>query len=126
VVVEPALTDPDGSVRRELLQVADIAFGIESISVMRMHSCRKPYEARILVCHNPGCASGAEDIPGAASRADADYPCGSGIPCAIDYLAAVAVERFVAEVRVAVDEPLETPSLRGHLVSIQSNTGLAM
>jgi hypothetical protein len=93
---------------------------------MRMYSRSKPHESLIFARHIPGHASGAEDILGAAARADTDYRCGSGIPCASDYLAAVACERFVAEVRVAVDEPFDTPSLRGHFLSIQSSTGLAM
>ena len=93
---------------------------------MWMHSRGEPDKAGIFVRDHHRCTSGAEDIPGAASGADADDRRGSRVPCASDYLAAVAGERFVAEVRVAVDVPLEAPSLRGHFLSIQSSTGLAM
>ncbi len=92
---------------------------------MRMNAGRKPHEPRILSRDSPGRTSGAEGIPGAASGADADDGCGSRAPCAIDYLAAVTGERLVGEVRVAVDEPFDIPSFRGHLRSIQSSTGLA-
>lgn len=42
-----------------------------------------------------------------------------------DYLVAVAVERRVREVGVAVDEDVRVPVLRGHLRSIQRSTGAA-
>jgi hypothetical protein len=125
VVIQAAFAYRYRTCRAELLQFIHVAHAVKSGRVMRMNSSCEPHEARVLVGDNHRCASGAEDIPGAASGADTDNRCGSRIPCAIDYLAAVACERFVGEVRVAVDEPLETPSFRGHFLSIQSNTGLA-
>jgi hypothetical protein len=57
--------------------------------------------------------------------ANADYRDRARITGATDYLFAVAGERGVCEVRVAVDEAGRTPVLRGHLCSIQRRTGAA-
>ena len=93
---------------------------------MRVYPRREPHKSWKRCCDSSGCTSGADDITGAAARADAHDCFSPAVPCAIDYFAAVTFERWVGEVRVAVDEPLDTPSLRGHFLSIQSNTGLAM
>ena len=45
---------------------------------------------------------------------------------ALDYRAAVAVERLVGEVCVTVDEPLDIPAFLGHFLSIQRRVGPAM
>ena len=91
-----------------------------------MYAGGEPDEPRIVRRDSCRCTSGAEDIEGAAAGTDAHNGFGSAIPCASYYLAAVTVERRVCEVRVAVDEPFDTPSFRGHFLSIQSSTGLAM
>jgi hypothetical protein len=77
VIVEAALPYCHRPIRRELLQLRNVAHRIEAGRIMRMNSRREPDEASILARDNPGCTSGAEDIPGAASRADADNSCGS-------------------------------------------------
>lgn len=61
-----------------------------------------------------------------AAGSDADYRAGAGMARPLNYLVAVAGERRVGEVRVAVDEVWNADVLRGHLRSIQSRTGLAM
>lgn len=91
-----------------------------------MHSGCEPDKTGICGGDSLGCASGAEDIPGAAAGADADYRFGPIRSCAIDYVAAVAVERLVGEVRVAVDVPFEIPIFLGHFLSIHRSVGPAM
>ena len=93
---------------------------------MGMHTSGAPHVAGILTCDDGRCASGAEDIPGAASRADADYRFGSAFLRALNYRVAVAGERLVGEVCVAVDEPLDIPIFLGHFLSIQRRVGPAM
>jgi hypothetical protein len=72
-----------------------------------------------------GVARGGENVSVAATRPDADYRAGPGDAGPLDYLVAVAGERRVGEVRVAVDEVWNAVVLRGHLRSIQRSTGLA-
>lgn len=72
-----------------------------------------------------GLAGGGEDVCLATARSDADYRAGPGDSGPLDYLVAVAGERRVGEVRVAVDEVWNAVVLRGHLRSIQRSTGLA-
>ena len=99
---------------------------IEPDRIMRMNAGRVPDEAFIRFSKRPGCASGAEDVLGAAARADA-YDClGSILFRALDYRVAVAVERRVGEVRVAVDVPFDIPVFLGHCLSIQRSVGPAM
>jgi hypothetical protein len=58
---------------------------------------------------------------------DADDSRRTRVAGARDYRVAVAGERRVGEVGMAVDEDLRTPPvLRGHLRSIQRSTGAAM
>ena len=86
---------------------------------MRMDSRRREYKARVLRrvfsrerrCH--------QRLPDADDRRRARVA-GAG-----DYLAAVAGERRVCEVGMAVDEGGRVPVLRGHLRSIQRSTGAA-
>ena len=92
---------------------------------MRMNSRRVKNESGMPGGDGCRCTSGAKDIPGAASRADADYCLGSIVLCSCDYRAAVAVERRVGEVRVAVDVPREIPIFLGHFLSIQRSVGPA-
>jgi hypothetical protein len=101
-------------------------YRVEPDRIMRMNACRVPDEARVRLGHGPGCTSGAEDVLGAASRADA-YDCfGPILFRALDYRVAVAVERRVGEVRVAVDVPLDSPVFLGHFLSIHRSVGPAM
>ena len=68
---------------------------------------------------------GSENISRAAAGTDADYCAGPGDAGPLDYLVAVAGERRVGEVRVAVDEVWNAAVLRGHLRSIHNSTGAA-
>ena len=125
VVIETTLAERHSTLCDEVPQSGDITCP-EPLGVVRMDAGREPHEAGVRGCNCGRCTSGAEDIPGAASGTDAHNGFGPAIPCAIDYLAAVAVERRVGEVRVAVDEPFDIPSFRGHFLSIQRSTGAAM
>jgi hypothetical protein len=126
VIIEPALAYRDSASMNELPQQCDISLCIESDCIMRMHARREPDEARTPGRDAGRRASGAEDIPGAAARADADDGLGSVFLGALDYRAAVTVERRVGEVRVAVDVPLAIPVFLGHFLSIQRSVGPAM
>ena len=57
--------------------------------------------------------------------ADADHDIGARFTRAGDYRVAVAVERGVGEVAVAVDEGFHAVAARGYLRSIQSRIGPA-
>ena len=64
--------------------------------------------------------------PGGRQRfTNADDGSRARVAGAGDYVVAVAVERRVREVGVAVDEDGRAPVLRGHLRSIQRRTGAA-
>ena len=110
----------------ELLQGAGIPERIEACRIMRMNPHRMPDESAVCGRDSLGCTSGAEDIFGAASRADAYYCLGSVVFRALNYRVAVAVERRVCEVRVAVDVPFDIPIFLGHCLSIQRSVGPAM
>ena len=101
--------------------LADEAFDSDRVDVIER---ARASGAAAIVCIGSG--SGAEDIPGAASRSDADDCFGPAIAGPGDYIAAVAVERFVCEVRVGVDEPRATLVFLGHFLSIQRRVGPAM
>ena len=77
------------------------------------------YEAGILSRARRG------DRRGIDRFADADDRQSARSAGASDYLAAVAGERRVREVGVAVDEDCRAPVWRGHLRSIQRSTGAA-
>lgn len=81
-----------------------------------MNSRRIPHEALVRGGDLTRRASGAEDIPGAAAGADADDGNGPALYSSVDYVAAVAVERRIGEVRVAVDEPFKPLGFLGHLL----------
>jgi len=82
-------------------------------------------------------SGGGEDETRILPRAPSRYRCSSErlsdaddrdrtrIAGAGDYRVAVAGERRVREVGVAVDEAWRAPVLRGHLRSIQRSTGAA-
>lgn len=90
-----------------------------------MHARRVRDVAGIARCKRGCVARGGENIRFTAARADANNRPGTGEACPLDYLVAVAGERWVGEVRVAVDEVWNAVVLRGHLRSIQRSTGLA-
>ena len=83
-------------------------------------------ELRVACRKRGSVAGGGENVALAAPRPDTDYRAGPGEAGPLDYLVAVAGERRVGEVRVAVDEVWNAVVLRGHLRSIQRSTGLAM
>ena len=126
MVVEPAFSDGHCPALRMLTQQLDVTTRIESNRVVWMDAGRIPYISLVLARDDGRRASGAEDIPGAAPRADADDRSGSRFLRALNYVAAVAVERRVCEVRVAVDVPFEIPVFLGHFLSIQRSVGPAM
>ena len=126
VIVEPALPYCYSSFVNQRAKLVDITRCIKTDCVVRVNSSRVKDESEVTGGDGCGCASGAEDIPGAAARADADYCLGSIVTCSCDYRAAVAVERRVGEVRVAVDVPREIPIFLGHCLSIQRSVGPAM
>ena len=82
--------------------------------------------ARVLARERRCVARSGEYIVCTAAGSDADYCAGARVSRPLNYLVAVAGERRVGEVRVAVDEGWNADVLRGHLRSIQSRTGLAM
>lgn len=126
VIIEPALSHSHCSLVEQLAKLIDIACRIESARVVRMNPRSVKNKSVVLGSDGCRCASGAEDIPGAASGADADYCTRSICTCSFDYRAAVAVERRVGEVRVAVDVPREIPIFLGHFLSIQRSVGPAI
>ena len=92
------------------------------MSVVRMKSGRKCDKARIRL-RDPG------RVPRLIDRgANADYSRRTGIAGADYYFVAVAVEGFVREMGVAVDEAFHADAglVRGYLCSIQRSTGPAM
>ena len=116
VVVESALPDCDGTVSREAANELQVSPPVESFSVVWMNARSVPDEPCIVRRDSLRRASGAEDVPGAAAGADADYCFGSVLLRAANYIAAVAVERLVCEVRVAVDERCDTDVFFGHFL----------
>ena len=99
---------------------------IETRSIVRMNACGMKNEAGVLAGERGCVARSGQHIVCTAARSDADYRAGASAARPLDYLVAVAGERRVGEVRVAVDEVWNADVLRGHLRSIQSRTGLAM
>ena len=126
MVIESTFTDRYGTAGDEFAEAFDVAPRLEADCIVWMHAGREPHVTRVFACNGRRRASGAEDIPGAAAGADADDRCGSALLRALNYLAAVAVERRVGEVRVTVDVPLETEVFLGHFLSIQRSVGPAM
>ena len=116
VVVESTFANCDRAVTGVLANQPGVAAGIEPLSVVGVNTGGIPDEPGIGLRDLPRCASGAEDVPGAASGADADNRFGSVFPGATNYIAAVAVERLVCEVRVAVDERCDTEVFFGHFL----------
>ena len=125
VIIEAAFADRDGASGDQLAKGSNIANRVEAGSVVRVDARRMWNEAGIARRQGGGIASGGEDISLAAARPDADNRAGPGDAGPLDYLVAVAAERRVGEVCVAVDEVWNAVVLRGHLRSIQRSTGLA-
>lgn len=116
MIVETTLSYRDCASGNVLADECDVAPGVEPLRVVRMDSRSVPDEPGIGAEYLARCASGAEDIPGAAAGADAYDRFGSTLTRPQDYIAAVAVERFVCEVRVAVDERCATDDFFGHFL----------
>jgi len=119
VVVEAALTHRYGASLQKIPHLRYVALGVELGGIMRMNAGGRENEARVL----RGALSG--DCGGSDGLADADDRIRARIAGAGDYRVAVAGERCVREVGVAVDEACRAPVLRGHLRSIQRRTGAA-
>ena len=126
VIVEATFADRDGAARDHLAQRLNVAGGIEAGRIVRMNARRMRNEVRIPRRKRGSVAGGSERVALAAPGPDTDYRAGPGQAGPVDYLVAVAGERRVGEVRVAVDEVWNAVVLRGHLRSIQRSTGLAM
>ena len=98
VVVEPAFTDGDRGVAQQVSQARDVARRIEASGVVGMNARRRENKSRI----------GSRDLGGEQRRrqrlTDADDPDRARPAGASDYRVAVAGERRVREVGVAVDE----------------------
>jgi hypothetical protein len=116
VVVEPALADCHGARCDVLTDDRQVPRLFETDGVMRVNARGVPHIPGIVAGDIPRRESGAEDILGAAARADADDRLGPALTCALDYVAAVAVERRVCEVRVGVDEWRDTDVCFGHFL----------
>jgi hypothetical protein len=118
VIIEAAFADRNGGTH-ELAQLRHVALFVEAGSIVRMDSSGREHEAGILGCVLTRERRGLQRLP------DADDGRSARIAGAGDYLAAVAGERRVCEVGMAVDEDGRVPVLRGHLRSIQRSTGAA-
>ena len=98
VIVEAALTHRDRAVPKKRAELRDITLGVEGRGVVRVDARRCENEARVF----RGALSG--DRGGDDGLADADDRRRARIAGAGDYRVAVAGERCVREVGVAVDE----------------------
>jgi hypothetical protein len=119
VIVEPALSNSDRPGGEEFPQLGKIPGRVERRGVVRVDSRRREHESLIrfrAISGHPGCGQGLTD---------ADDRLRARIAGAGDYRAAVAGERRVREVGVAVDEDRRVSVLRGHFRSIQRSTGAA-
>ncbi len=119
MVVETAFADGDSASLERLTQLRDIPSRIELRGVVGMNAGGREHKARVLGCARRG------DRRGIDGFSDADDRQCARLAGARDYLAAVAGERRVREVGVAVDEDTRAPVWRGHLRSIQRRTGAA-
>ena len=120
VVIEPAFADRDSG-PHELAQLRYVAAFVEPRRIVGMDPCSREDEPGILASVFCGERRGLKRL------SDADDGRGARVAGARDYRVAVAGERRVCEVGMAVDEDVRTPPvLRGHLRSIQRSTGAAM
>jgi len=118
VVVEPALPDRDRSAKK-LTEPGDVALLVESGRIVGMDARRRENKRRVLG------GEGSRNRRYFKRLADANDSHRARVAGAGDYRVAVAVERRVREVGVAVDEVWRAPVWRGHLRSIQRSTGAA-
>jgi len=119
VIIESALPDRNRRGFEKLAESGDIALWVECRRVVRMDSGSRENKPRIFsreTSRERGCVE---------RLSDADNSRRARIAGAGDYRVAVAGERRVREVGVAVDEDWRAPVLRGHLRSIQSRIGAA-
>ena len=119
VVVETALTHSDRASLEKAAELWDVALRIERRGVVGVNARCRENEAPVFL----GVFS--RQRGGIHGLADADDRARARIAGAGDYRVAVAGERCVREVGVAVDEACRAPVLRGHLRSIQRRTGAA-
>jgi hypothetical protein len=119
VIVEAALTDRDSTVPQVATQRRDVARSLERGRIVRVHSRRAEHKAVVDGGESGGDSRGLERLTDTDDRERARR---AG---ARDYGVAVAGERRVREVGVAVDEDVRAPVLRGHLRSIQRRIGAA-
>jgi hypothetical protein len=117
VIVETALTNRDPSGAKELPKPGEIARGVERCRIVRVNPSGGEHEARVFRRARCRCGASCQRFT------DADYRDRARDAGAGDYLVAVAGERRVREVGVAVDEDRRASVLRGHLRSIQRRTG---
>lgn len=126
VIIEPAFANRDGTCFHQRQELRDMRCRIESRRIVRMHARGMKDVPGVRASERRCVARSGQNIVCTAAGSDADYRAGARLACPLDYLVAVAGERRVGEVRVAVDEVWNADVLRGHLRSIQSRTGLAM
>jgi len=125
MVIEATFADGDRAFAQENFHFGNGRGWIEPRRIVGMNSDRMRDEAGVTARECCSIARCSENIGRAAAGTDADYCAGPRDAGPLDYLVAVAGERRVGEVRVAVDEVWNAAILRGHLRSIHSNTGLA-
>ncbi len=119
MVIEAALTDSDRAAPKKAAQLWYVALRVEGCRVVGMNARRRKNETGVFRY------ALSRDRGGLDRLADADDHGRARIASAGDYRVAVAGERCVREVGVAVDEACRAPVLRGHLRSIQRRTGAA-
>lgn len=119
VVVEPALPHRYGASLKKLPELRHVAPGVELRCIVRVDAGGRENEARVVRRIQSGDRCSSDGF------ADADDRDRARLAGAGDYRVAVAGERCVREVGVAVDEACRAPVLRGHLRSIQRRTGAA-
>ena len=119
MVIEATFTDGNRAGPEAPSQLRDVASGIETSGVVRMDSGGREHEAGIFRGEAGSGFSRAQRLADTNDRPRARCP------GARDYGVAVAGERRVREVGVAVDEDVRAPVLRGHLRSIQRRIGAA-
>ena len=119
VVVEAALSHRYGARSEVLPQLRDVVSGVEPGCIVRMDSRGGENEAGIVGTQPRRRLRGGERLT------DTDDRLRARRAGARDYGVAVAGERRVREVGVAVDEDVRAPVLRGHFRSIQRRIGAA-
>ena len=119
MVVESAFAYRDRPEPEKLPQSREVVRCIEDSSIVRVDAGGGEHEAAIFV------AKLHRDHGRGERLTDTDNPLRARRAGARDYGVAVAGERRVREVGVAVDEDVRAPVLRGHLRSIQRRIGAA-